>query len=242
MRIAYDGTDFCGWQIQPGAPTIQGKIEEALGIILRHRPDVVGSGRTDAGVHARGQVAHFDLPEPIDTLRVKGSLNGLLPDSIGILSLDAAPDTFHARYDARLRTYHYYIATEKAPLSRSHRYLVKPSPDFALMNEAAQMLCIRENFSAFCRTQSETKNRVCFIQKATWLNETYEGHWVFKIEADRFLHGMVRAIVGTLLEIGRGNRSVNDLPETIASRDRRMAGPAAPALGLVLEKVSYEPE
>lgn len=241
MHIAYDGTDFCGWQIQPGEPTVQGKIEEALGVILRHRPDVVGSGRTDAGVHARGQVAHFDSSEPIDPTRVKGSLNGLLPDSIGILGLEATSDTFHARYDARLRTYHYYISTEKAPLTRSHRCFVRPVPDIDAMNQAARILCTKENFSAFCRAQSETKNRVCTIQQATWLSETYEGHWVFKIKADRFLHGMVRTIVGTLLEIGRGKRSARDLQKTIDSRDRRMAGPAAPAHGLVLEKVSYTP-
>ena len=239
MLIEYDGSDFHGWQIQPEKPTIQEVIEQALEVVLRQSVSITGSGRTDAGVHARGQVAHFDSDTPTDVYRLMGSLNGILPPSIGILDISETRDTFHARYDARRRMYRYYVCIRKSPIGRTHRYFVKPAPDFEAMNVGARHLLGNKDFSSFCRTKSETKNRICNIQEAEWIEEKTPGHWVFRIEADRFLHGMVRAIVGTLLEIGHGKKKIDDLNDVIDARDRTFAGPAAPPHGLVLEHVSY---
>lgn len=240
LLIEYDGSAFHGWQIQPNHVTVQEAIESALATALRQPTSIVGSGRTDAGVHARGQVAHFSSPSAVDTFRLLGSLNGLLPKPIAILGITHVPDAFHARFDATRRRYHYYVSTVPRALERTTRWYLRPAPDFALMNEAAQQLIGTHNFDAFCRARSETKNRVCTLRFAQWLPDTHSNDWYFAVEGDRFLHGMVRALVGTLVQIGRGQRPPNDLPRIVASQDRRQAGPAAPARGLVLEQVGYE--
>ncbi|MEX0747155.1 MAG: tRNA pseudouridine(38-40) synthase TruA [Rhodothermales bacterium] len=240
MQIEYDGTDFCGWQIQPGEPTIQHALEQALATVIGKPIDIVGSGRTDSGVHARGQVAHFSTEEVIDEFKVLASLNGLVPCSIAVRSLHETSQDFHARYDARLRRYHYYICTGFRALERHVRWHVRPIPDFERMNRAALDLLGEHDFSTFCRTQSETENRICRVQTAHWTPESQDGDWRFEIAADRFHHGMVRAIVGTLIEIGHGKRPLDALPRIMHARDRREAGPAAPALGLILEEVMYE--
>ena len=239
MRIEYDGTDFHGWQIQPDQPTVQEALEKALEVVLKTRPQVVGSGRTDAGVHAAGQIAHFDTELPVDSYKLRGNLNGLLPDSIVVTHVKQTTATFHARFDAHARHYFYRVTTLPTALERRTRVHLKTSPDFDVMNDAATRLLGRHHFGAFCRTQSETTNRICTVAEARWVPETREGRWVFSIRADRFLHGMVRAIVGTLLQIGQGNRAPESLDAVLASQDRREAGPAAPAHGLVLHKVHY---
>ncbi|MEM0962351.1 MAG: tRNA pseudouridine(38-40) synthase TruA [Bacteroidota bacterium] len=239
LLIEYDGTDFQGWQVQPTGHTVQGAIEDALAIALRRRVAVVGSGRTDAGVHARGQVAHLVTDEALDTVRLLASLNGLLPPSIVVLAAEAAPDGFHARYDARRRRYVYHASTAPRALGRHVRTALRARPDVEAMNEAARALLGRHDFSSFCRTKSETTNRVCLVERARWTAGARPGDLDFEIEADRFLHGMVRAIVGTLLDVGRGRRQPGDLVAVLAARDRRSAGPAAPAGGLVLDRVDY---
>ncbi|HET6568029.1 MAG TPA: tRNA pseudouridine(38-40) synthase TruA [Rhodothermales bacterium] len=240
LLIEYEGTSFHGWQIQPGHATIQEALEDALAVVLRERVDVVGSGRTDAGVHARGQVAHFSTERPVDTYRLLRSLNGLLPGQIAILAVDAAPEGFHARYSARARRYHYHVSTAPRALDRYYRCLLLPEPDFTRMNEAAAALLGTHDFDAFCRARSETTNRVCTVTRAAWVAEERPGDWRFEIVADRFLHGMVRAVVGTLVQIGQSKRPVDDVARIFASADRREAGPAAPPHGLVLEHVSYD--
>ncbi len=237
--IEYDGSGFHGWQAQPARPSVQAALEEALMTALRLPVGVTGSGRTDAGVHARGQVAHFATEAPVDPFQLRRSLNGLLPPSIAVLGLSQAADGFHARYDACRRLYHYHATGQPRALDRHRRWTVRPEPDWALMTGAARHLLGHHHFGAFCLTQSATTNRVCTVERAGWVPEGRAGDWRFEIAADRFLHGMVRAIVGTLVDVGHGRRDPDSLPEVLASRDRRRAGPAAPAHGLVLERVTY---
>lgn len=237
--VEYDGTGWHGWQSQPGAPTIQESLESALATALRTQVSIVGSGRTDAGVHAAGQVVHFDLDSEVDPDALQGQLNGLIPRSIAVRDVRATHSDFHARYDAVLRTYHYHVSEHPVAIGRSTCVFLRPAPDWELMNEAASTLVQRADFSAFCRTASATTNRVCNVSQATWERMPSDGQWRFVVSADRFLHGMVRAFVGTLLEIGSGKRDLADLQRVIESRDRRQAGPAAPARGLILAKVDY---
>ena len=242
MLLEYDGTDFHGWQVQPDQPTVQQTLEEAFFKITGERVDVVGSGRTDAGVHARGQVAHAVLGRPVDPFRLQASLNGVLPKTVSVKRVEETVPSFHARYDARQRAYSYYVGHTPSALDRHHRILVRPIPDYNRMNEAARHLIGEHHFDAFCRVKSETKNRICTVFDAGWVEEHSDEKWHFHIEANRFLHGMVRAIVGTLLQIGQGKRQPGDVVSIIASRDRTLAGPAAPARGLILERVMYEPD
>ncbi|MGB3541380.1 MAG: tRNA pseudouridine(38-40) synthase TruA, partial [Rubrivirga sp.] len=159
--------------------------------------------------------------------------------SVAVLALEAAPNGFHARYDARRRRYVYRASTSPRALDRATRVHVRSAPDLEAMNEAARHLIGRHEFSSFCRTKSETTNRVCTVERARWIPEDRPGDLAFEVEADRFLHGMVRAFVGTLLEVGRGRRTPDSLPDVLAAHDRRAAGPAAPARGLVLDRVDY---
>lgn len=239
LTIEYEGTRYCGWQRQPNEPSVQAEVEQALAVALRAETSVTASGRTDAGVHALAQVAHFDTISDIDEFRLIGSLNGLLPRDIAVRGLCRIHDSFHARYDATARTYGYYVSTLPVALDRSRRVTIPADTDFDLMNRAANTLIGRNDFSTFCRTQSETKNRVCTVRTAAWRAENRTGDFRFLIEADRFLHGMVRAIVGTLFEVSRGKRTPESLATVLAERDRRLAGPAAPSRGLVLEHVAY---
>jgi len=239
LTIEYDGTEFRGWQAQKERPTVQQAIESALSVALRTQVRVVGSGRTDAGVHARGQVAHFRSRRSVDTHRLRGALDGLLPKAIAVIAVEAAVEGFHARFDAIRRAYAYQVATEARAIDRLARWRVHPPPDFEIMNAACEPLLGKHDFSAFCIARSETRNRVCAVHRAVWLPEDRAGDWRFVIEADRFLHGMVRAIVGTLVEVGRGRRAPDEVATVLASGDRRLAGPSAPALGLVLERVEY---
>ena len=237
LLVEYDGTDFHGWQRQPTGPSVQAALEGALAVILRAPVGVVGAGRTDTGVHARGQVATVETDA--DPRRLLASLRGLLPASVAVRCAEAAPAGFHARFSATSRTYHYHVATAARALDARTRVVLRARTDFDAMNRAAQALVGRHECSAFCRTRSETTNRTCAVETARWVPEGRPGDWRFEITADRFVHGMVRAVVGTLLEVGRGRRPETALADALATHDRRMAGPAAPPHGLVLHHVGY---
>ncbi len=239
LNIEYRGTNFHGWQIQPGEKTVQGDIGEALRTAIGPIENFQGSGRTDAGVHARGQVAHFDSENTLDTYRLRSSLNGILDSDIAIRDvLEENPD-FHARYDARFRRYRYHLCDNFAALDMQTRTRVKQVIDLELLRQASTVLLGKHHFGSFCKTASATENRHCEIFQILWQEEDHPNMYFFEIVGDRFLHGMVRAIVGTLLEIGRGKREHDNIIYLLEANDRKQAGSAAPARGLVLEEVSY---
>ncbi|NND70310.1 MAG: tRNA pseudouridine(38-40) synthase TruA [Rhodothermales bacterium] len=238
LIIEYDGTGFEGWQSQPGGNTVQDTVATALTTCLREPASITGSGRTDAGVHATHQVAHFDSSVELDCVKTFRSMNGLLPDTICVRSVSKVSENFHARYDAIKRTYRYRITMIPTALDRNYRLWVRRKISIDAMNEAASQLLGVFDFSAFCKVQSETVNRICNIDSAVWVFEG-DGCWYFEISGDRFLHGMVRAIVGTLFEVGTGKREISSISSILDSGDRRLAGPAAPARGLTLFRVLY---
>ena len=240
LDIEYEGTDWCGWQVQPDQPTVQGAVESALSTALRREVGIIGAGRTDTGVHALGQVAHFYSERDIDTFRLTAQVNGILPRSIAVPSIREVDDDFHARFSATWRLYHYRISTRFHALERRIRWHVKPAPDLDLMTRAAAGLIGRHDFTSFCKSASETDNRVCTVSEAAWHADERAGDATLVIRADRFLHGMVRTIVGTLVQIGHGMRPEEDVERLLTSHDRRMAGYSAPARGLTLVAVGYD--
>ena len=238
LLIEYDGSAYAGWQIQKNDPTIQGEIERALAIVLRNTTALTGAGRTDAGVHARGQVAHFDTDIDFDTERFQRSLNGILNDDIAIRAVLPADAEFHARYSARSRIYHYVIARQPVALLRHTCWYYSAKLDLASMNDASGRLIGKYDFKSFCRSISDVPHHTCNVIRAEW-TETGEGFLTFVIEADRFLHGMVRSLVGTLIQVGRGCLTPDDIYHILDKKNRTAAGEAAPAKGLILHRVVY---
>jgi len=237
LQIEYDGSAYNGWQIQNGQVTIQGEIEHALKQIFSDHIGIVGAGRTDTGVHARGQVAHFDLDSQADPGKLLRSLNGILKTDIRIKDVELVDSNFHARYSAKLREYHYCIAPLPTALLRDNSWQISYKLDIERMNEAAKLITGRNDFTSFCRVKSDVNNHFCQIKKAQWLKNN--DLLVFIIQADRFLHGMVRALVGTFVDVGRSKLDITELQEIIKSKNRTLASQSAPARGLILEKVYY---
>ena len=239
LELAYLGSAYHGWQKQPNAISVQEKIEAALSILLREPTEVVGAGRTDAGVHARQLYAHFDLeadPGPEFVFR----MNSLLPKDIAVKSLHKVDPEAHARFDATSRSYEYHVVMEKDPFSLESAHFVKRELEVEKMNEAAGILMEYSDFKCFSRSRTDVKTYLCKIEHAYW--EKQGGKLVFHIKADRFLRNMVRAIVGTLLEIGLGKMEIEGLHQIIQSKDRSEAGASVPAHGLYLTKVEYPKE
>jgi tRNA pseudouridine38-40 synthase len=236
VELSYDGTPFVGWQRQPAGDSVQSCLEDALSILFRKPISIVGAGRTDAGVHAHQLFAHVDLDEHVDqdlTFR----LNKLLPKEIAVRNFIAVTQDAHARFDAVSRTYRYHITTQKNPFLQKRSYQFAKPLDLDLMNQAAKILIDHKNFKCFSKSKTDVKTYVCDIQQVHWQQNGSE--LVFFIQANRFLRNMVRAIVGTLIEVGLRKISISDFEAILASRDRSQAGYSVPAHGLYLEKVNY---
>jgi len=237
LKIEYDGIDFYGWQVQPRLRTVQGEIQDRLNTILKHEVNLIGSGRTDVGVHALGQVANFKTENPLDKDSILRGLNGLLPDDIVINRVEEVDLDFNARYSAKSRVYKYRVYLGRTAIWRRHVWEVLYSLNLDDILKATEGICGEHDFSSFCVAESTKENNICKVASATW--ERLGNELIFKIEADRFLHTVVRSMVGTLIEVGRGFFSVSDFIEIMKAKDRRKGGPTAPACGLYLVEVKY---
>lgn len=238
--FSYDGTRYHGWQIQPNGVTVQSELQRCLSLLLRQDISVTGAGRTDTGVHARQMAAHFDVDlQPVDVGQLAFKLNGLLPQDISVARIEPVSESLHARFSATARTYHYYIHTKKNPFLRQYSLELHYVLDFEKMNEAGHILKEYEDFGAFCKAGSDVKTTICHVTHAQW-HQTSPTTWYFRITANRFLRNMVRAVVGTLIEVGRGRMSIDEFRKVIEGKQRTQAGESMPAKALFLESVSYE--
>lgn len=238
IELSYNGNGYCGWQVQPGEPTVQGDLNRALSTLLCRDIAVVGAGRTDTGVHASFYVAHFDTDTPVDNPdRLVYKLNRLLDRRIAVKRIYPVPDRIHARFSALSRTYRYYIDKHKNPFTCSSAWRTWPLPDVERMNEACRVLFEYEDFTSFSKLHTDARTNLCTVMEARW-EDTGE-QLVFTIKANRFLRNMVRAIVGTLVEVGQGKLTPEDFRRIIESRDRCRAGGSAPGHALFLCNVEY---
>ena len=253
ITLSYNGSAFSGWQIQKGAPSIQETLEKALSTLLSEEISVTGAGRTDAGVNAVGYVAHFDSERAVDA--VSGAdfcykLNAILPVSIRVHSILPATPEFHARFDAVSREYTYFLHRTKDPFAEGYSlWYGYPNLDFALMNELAQELLGTHDFSCFEKTGGNNKTSICTVTEARWvqyvpthvsvLGYPSDGYWYFRITANRFLRNMVRAVVGSLLDVGRGRHDAAWFRALLASGTRSDAGESVPAHALFLSRIDY---
>ena len=238
ITLSYDGTRFHGWQIQPNGISVQGELQRGLSLLLRQDIVVTGAGRTDAGVHASMMVAHFDYEGELDCRQLAYKLNKLLPQDIAIQKVEQVSDDLHARFSATSRTYYYYIHTEKSPFERHYSCELHYPLDFSKMNEAARILMEYEDFGAFCKSHADVKTTLCHVTKAEW-HQNSPSTWYFEITANRFLRNMVRAVVGTLIEVGRGRMSIDDFRKVIEGKRRTEAGESMPGNALFLVNITY---
>ena len=237
IEFTYNGSSFHGSQTQPNGNTVQSEMEAAFATLLREPVSLTFAGRTDAGVHAEKMIAHFDWNKALPA-HIEGRLNGLLPDSIAVRSICRVIDLAHARFDATARTYRYRITTRKDPFLYITHTRVAPGLDFDAMNDAAQLLLGKQDFASFCRAHTDAKTTICDVREARWVQET-DTEAYFVITADRFLRNMVRAVVGTLFEVGRGKMTEAQFGEVIAAHNRCRAGHSVPAEGLSLVEIIY---
>lgn len=241
MTLAYDGSHFFGWQIQPKGRTVQGVLEEALSTILRAEISITGAGRTDTGVHARYAVAHFETSMSLSLesrTDLRDHLNRYLPSDICLFGIYPVSQDAHARFDASSRCYRYYVSLSKNPFTTQYETRLRGFYNFELMNQAAECLVGTHDFTTFSKRHTDVKTHICTVSKAIWI-QTASDKWYFEIEADRFLRNMVRSVVGTLFMVGRGKMSLNDFRIALQAKDRELAGTTAPAEGLFLEHIRY---
>ena len=238
MRLAYRGANFHGWQVQPNGITVQEAVERALTTVLGHEMHIVGAGRTDTGVNATMMVAHLDVDETIaDTARLIRGLNGLLGRDVAVYSIFPVADDAHARFDAVKRTYKYFTHSEKSPFLYPLSWQYHGSLDFSAMNDAASKLPEYTDFTSFSKLHTDVATNNCRVSEAYWEREGEQ--MVFTISADRFLRNMVRAVVGTLVEVGRGKLSVEEFCRIIEKKDRCAAGASMPGNALFLWEIEY---
>jgi len=237
LLIEYDGTDFVGWQVQPKGRTVQGEITGVLSRVLQEPISLIGAGRTDTGVHARGQVANFRTVSTIAPDALLRALGGMLSDDVVVHSVDEVPETFHARYDARERVYRYYISFRSSAIGRSYRWHMPYRLDLELMKAAALGVEGTHDFESFSKNGSEVDHYRCHVKTSRWKQDGE--NLVYEICADRFMRGMVRLLVGTMVDVGRGHQSLDSFQQLLEERDRSKSGMAAPPHGLFLEEVLY---
>ena len=240
--ISYKGTFYHGWQIQPNSVTVQKTLDESLSVVLNEKISTTGAGRTDTGVHAMFFCAHFDCSSP-DLLNISNlvfRLNQFLPADISVNSIKKVVSDANARYSAISRTYKYYISRIKDPFSDNSSWYLHGKIDIEVMNEACRILSLHSDFTSFSKLHSGAKSNICKIYYAGW--EEWDNRLVFTIKADRFLRNMVRAIVGTSVEIGFGKINLNEFEDIILAKDRCRAGKSAPAKGLFLVDIEYPEE
>lgn len=246
MNLAYLGRNFHGWQRQPNAPSVQQALEEALATVLRTPVPVTGAGRTDAGVNASTMIAHIDLPEPLtDDTRLVRAINSIVGPDIAVRWIRPVHADAHARFDATSRTYHYYAHTGRNPFAGGLSWQAPDTLDFDAMNRAATLLLTTSDFTSFAKLHTDVKTNICKVTCARW-RHPMEGErvpgaatWIFEITADRFLRNMVRAITGTLVDVGRGKLTIGDFADIIGRRDRCAAGTSMPGEPLFLHSVTY---
>lgn len=241
VHLAFNGTPFVGWQIQPNGSSVQGILQHALSLIFKAPIDLTGCGRTDTGVHARNFYAHFELPHLFTQNELENytfKLNSFLPKEIVIYSIFPVPDTLHARFSAIDRTYKYYIDLQKNPFTHSNAFRVFEQLNMDAMNQAALYLLEIKDFTSFSKVHTQVNNNFCTVTSAVW--EQIDHQLIFTITANRFLRNMVRAIVGTLLLVGSGKISFEQFKEIIQAQDRSKAGTSVPAHALFLENVRYK--
>lgn len=238
ITLSFDGQRFHGWQIQPNGISVQEELQKGLSLLLRQDIQVTGAGRTDAGVHASMMVAHFDIDEAIDGHQLAYKLNKLLPQDIAIQRIEQVADDLHARFSAIARTYYYYLHTRKSPFLRHYSCELHYPLDFNKMNEAARILTEYDDFGAFCKSHADVKTTLCHVTHAEW-KELSEGSWRFEITANRFLRNMVRAIVGTLIEVGRNRLTIEEFRRVVEGKRRTEAGESMPGHALFLERIEY---
>lgn len=240
IQLAYDGTAYHGWQIQPNGISVQEALQKALSTLLSAEITVVGCGRTDAGVHASFFVAHFDIENKIsDTEKLVYRLNSFLDKAIVVFDIIKTTEDFHARFSATSRSYEYHLVKNKAPFLNLYSYQHNVTLDFEAMNKAALLLLKTTDFTSFSKLHTDTKTNNCDVREAVW-RSVDDNHWVFYITADRFLRNMVRAIVGTLISVGEGKITEDEFFQIIKAKDRNKAGVSVSAKGLFLTNVEYE--
>lgn len=237
ITFSYQGSSYHGWQRQPDASSVQQTLEEALKLFLKEDVSLVGAGRTDTGVHAKVMVAHFDTQQSFEIEELIYRLNAYLDESIAILSIVEVKADAHARFDATSRSYEYWVVQQKNPFLAQAAYYITHPLDVNRMNEAAALILEHKDFECFSKSNTDVHTYLCDVTRAEWV---FEGErLVFHVSANRFLRNMVRAIVGTLLEVGKGKMSIDEFKAVLDSKDRRNAGPSVPAKGLYLTTIQY---
>ena len=250
ITLSYDGSKYHGWQIQPNGSSVQETLEKAISILLRKPIAIIGAGRTDAGVHARMMVAHFDFKGSVDCHQMVYRLNRLLPHDISVSKIEPVTNDLHARFSASRRTYHYYLHTQKNIYQRQYSCYMSYALNFDLMNEAAQYLIGTKDFKCFCKAGADVKTTICELTEARWVpiraelsmplsSKEQPTDWCFIISANRFLRNMVRAVVGTLVDVGRGKLSLEAFKAIVDGGTRSDAGESMPGNALFLWEVIY---